>query len=106
MRHLTGINAIIGNTWLALAAALHFYFAGWGYPEPLKLATLHLTIFLPAVFVLFPWRRTTYSEDIEDVTAPQPSINDWGLAIISTIPRAMPISIRNASTTARCSSSR
>ncbi|QHQ35423.1 TRAP transporter permease [Algicella marina] len=86
MRHLTGITAIIGNLWLAGAALLHFYYAGWGYPEPLKLATLHLTLFLPAIFILFPAHRTTLSEDIEDENAPPPSILDWVLAAVSIVP--------------------
>ena len=86
MRQLTGPTAIFWNIWLAGAAALHFYFAGWGYPEPLKLATLHLTLFLPPIFILFPFVRTSISEDIADENAPPPNMLDWALALISIVP--------------------
>ncbi len=86
MRNLTGLTAIIINIWLAIAALLHFYWAGWGYPEPLLLATLHMTLFLPVVFVLFPAKQTMYSEDIEAENNLRPSILDWILAALAIGP--------------------
>lgn len=87
MRKLTGLNAHIVHLWLAGAALLHFYWAGWGYPEPLALATLHLTLFLPAIFVLFPFKRVEPDETSEvEQDVPPPTAMDWILAAIAFVP--------------------
>ncbi len=87
MRQLTGLNATIIHLWLAGAALLHFYYAGWGYPEPLALATIHLTLFLPAVFVLFPFKNSALTEDApENSPTSQPTVTDWVLAAIAFVP--------------------
>lgn len=53
MREIKGILGTVISIWAAGGAALHLYFAGFGFPEPMKLASLHLAIFVPLVFLLF-----------------------------------------------------
>lgn len=78
MRELTGASRAIVSAWLAGAVALHFYWAGFGFPEPLQLAALHLMLFVPPVFVLFPARA-------RDLASP-PGVTDWILAALAVLP--------------------
>ncbi|SEG78333.1 TRAP transporter permease [Bosea lathyri] len=54
MRRIEGIPGAILGLWSVGAVLLHLYFAGRGYPEPLELAAIHLALFVPPVFLLFP----------------------------------------------------
>lgn len=78
MRSLRGKSATFVRVWVALAAALHFYYAGFGFPEPMELAALHLMLFVPPVFLLYPLA----SRDEND----QPKWFDWGLALLAFLP--------------------
>ncbi len=66
--------------WLAAAAALHLYFGGFGFPEPITMRGLHLLVFVPPLFLLYP----------AFARSPQrrPSIPDWAWAIAAAAPHA------------------
>jgi len=36
--------------WMAAWAALHLYFGGFGFPEPIEMRSLHLLVFTPPLF--------------------------------------------------------
>lgn len=78
MRALQGPIRIGMAIWLAVTAAIHFYFTGFGFPEPLKLATLHLILAVPPIFLLYPARTGSPQE--------RPSLPDWVLAFIAILP--------------------
>ncbi|WP_323039163.1 TRAP transporter fused permease subunit [Gemmobacter sp.] len=78
MRVLKGPVGIGISLWLAAMAALHFYYTIGGYPEPLKLASLHLMLAVPPVFLLFPARPAS--------PAHRPSALDWVLAVLAFLP--------------------
>ena len=54
MRELDGWlkNAIA--VWMAGWAALHLYFGGFGFPEPIEMRSLHLLVFTSPLFLLYP----------------------------------------------------
>lgn len=54
MRRIEGLAGALLGLWSVGAVLLHLYFAGRGYPEPLELAAIHLALFVPPVFFLFP----------------------------------------------------
>lgn len=65
--------------WLAIWAAVHLYFGGFGFPEPITMRSLHLLVFTPPLFLLypaFPKRSPTN----------RPSVFDWAWAIASAAP--------------------
>ncbi|MGA0541887.1 TRAP transporter permease [Neotabrizicola sp. VNH66] len=64
--------------WLAGMAALHFYFTIGGYPPPLELASLHLLLAVPPVFILYP---ATPKSPTHRATA-----LDWVLAVSAILP--------------------
>lgn len=80
MRRLDGFVGVALSLWLAAAAALHLYFAGFGFPEPLRLASLHLALVVPPVFLLYPARPVSPRE--------RPSVVDWLLAAAAIVPSA------------------
>ncbi|MDR1826954.1 MAG: TRAP transporter fused permease subunit [Methylobacteriaceae bacterium] len=82
MRKFTGPLHVAVNAWFAFGAALHFHYAGFGFPEPLRLAGLHLLLFLPPIFLLFPARRGSVS-----AAAPStPTAIDCLLAFAALLP--------------------
>ncbi len=78
MRNLVGPVRIGVGIWLATTAAIHFYFTGFGFPEPLKLATLHLMLAVPPIFLMYP--------ATERSPQTRPSLPDWGLAAMAILP--------------------
>jgi len=78
MRTLEGPIRIGVAIWLAVTAAIHFYFTGFGYPEPLKLASLHLLLAVPPIFLLYPARLGS--------PRTRPSVMDWLLAAVTLAP--------------------
>ncbi|MCF1505498.1 TRAP transporter fused permease subunit [Afifella sp. H1R] len=78
MRDLKGPIGIAVAVWLAAMAALHFYFTGFGFPEPLKLASLHLMFAVPPIFLLYPAFKTSPRH--------RPSIVDGIFAIAAFLP--------------------
>ena len=45
--------------WLAAAAAVHLYFGGFGFPEPIQMRGFHLLVFVPPLFLLYPARKSS-----------------------------------------------
>ena len=78
MRALAGPLRAAILAWLAGASALHLYFAGFGFPEPISMRALHLLVFVPPLFLLYPGRAG----------APQhrPSVVDWLWALAAAAP--------------------
>ena len=69
MRELSGPLKTAIFAWLALAAGIHLYFAGFGFPEPITMRGFHLLVFVPPLFLLYPARATSPQD--------RPSIADW-----------------------------
>jgi len=78
MRQLQGPIKTIVAAWLAVTAIVHFYFTGFGFPEPLKLASIHLMLAVPPVFLLYP--------AIAKSPQSRPSVVDWILAVAAFCP--------------------
>lgn len=78
MRTFTGPVKYFLWFWLASMAALHFYFTIGGYPAPLELASLHLLLAVPPVFVMYP---ATAKSPKHRATA-----LDWVLAGLAILP--------------------
>lgn len=78
MRQLEGPIKMAVAVWLAVTSLIHFYFTGFGFPEPLKLASIHLMLAVPPVFLLYPAHPRS----------PQlrPSVLDWLLAVAAFFP--------------------
>jgi TRAP transporter 4TM/12TM fusion protein len=66
------------QVWLAAMAALHFYFTIAGYPEPLKLATLHLLLAVPPIFIMYPALPNSPQD--------RATLVDWALAALAILP--------------------
>lgn len=78
MRKLDGPIKAGVALWLAMTAAIHFYFTGFGFPEPLKLTSLHLLLAVPPIFLLYPaFKRSPHT---------RPSAADWLLAAVALAP--------------------
>lgn len=69
MRALKGPLGPVLSGWLALAAAVHLYFGGVGFPEPIAMRAFHLLAFVPPIFLLWPARAGSPAE--------RPSWADW-----------------------------
>lgn len=78
MRSIKGPIGVGIAIWLACTGAIHFYFTGFGFPEPLKLASLHLMLAVPPVFLLYPARATSPQD--------RPTALDWVLAPAAFLP--------------------
>ncbi|WP_082613143.1 TRAP transporter permease [Bosea sp. Root483D1] len=78
MRRIDGIPGVLLGLWSVAAVLVHLYFAGTGYPEPLELAAIHLALFVPPVFLLFPASEHSPKN--------RPSALDLVLAICAFVP--------------------
>jgi TRAP transporter 4TM/12TM fusion protein len=54
MRDLAGPLRMLVTLWLAAASAIHLYFGGFGFPEPITMRAFHLLVFVPPLFLLYP----------------------------------------------------
>ncbi len=54
MRDLPGWLRGAVTTWLAFWAGVHLYFGGFGFPAPVEMRALHLLVFTPPLFILYP----------------------------------------------------
>src|SRR3712207_8030986 len=54
---------------MALASAVHLYFSGFGFPEPIAMRAFHLLAFVPPIFLLWPARATSPRD--------RPTLMDW-----------------------------
>jgi len=69
LRELKGPLGPVLSGWLALAALIHLYFGGAGFPEPIAMRAFHLLAFVPPIFLLWPaGPRSPMS---------RPSLPDW-----------------------------
>ncbi len=81
MRDLPAWLKATTTLWLAAAAAVHLYFGGFGFPEPIQMRGFHLLVFVPPLFLLypaFPGRSP----------AGRPSTWDWGWVLAAASPHA------------------
>ncbi|NOG68872.1 TRAP transporter fused permease subunit [Roseicella sp. DB1501] len=80
MRDLAVPLKLAVTLWLAAAAAIHLYFGGFGFPEPITTRGFHLLVFVPPLFLLYPARKAS----------PQgrPSLPDWLWAAAAAAPHA------------------
>lgn len=78
MRRIDGLPGVLLGLWSVGAVLLHLYFAGRGYPEPLELAAIHLALFVPPVFFLFPAGSSSPRH--------RPSLLDCALAVCAFVP--------------------
>ncbi|WP_137180885.1 TRAP transporter fused permease subunit [Roseomonas sp. AR75] len=80
MRDLQGPLRALCWSWAAAAAAVHLYFGGFGFPEPIQMRGFHLLVFTPLLFLLYPARRSA--------PTPRPTLLDWAWAAASAVPHA------------------
>lgn len=78
MRRIDGVPGTLLGLWSVAAVLVHLYFAGRGYPEPLELAAIHLALFVPPVFLLFPASQHSPKD--------RPSLLDLVLAVCAFVP--------------------
>lgn len=78
MRQLSGSTGIAFGIWAMMAVTFQLYTAGFGFFEPLSQRALHLALFMPLAFILFP----ATSRSPKD----KPSYVDWLLAALSMFP--------------------
>ena len=65
---------------MAAAAAVHLYFGGTGFPEPIRMRGFHLLVFVPPLFLLYPAREKSPQH--------RPSALDWAWALAAAAPHA------------------
>ncbi len=80
MRVLNGPLRWVCWTWAAAAAAVHLYFGGFGFPEPIQMRGFHLLVFTPLLFLLYPATSRSPKH--------RPSVLDWLWAAGSAAPHA------------------
>lgn len=80
MREFDGALKGLIMVWLAFWAALHLYWGGFGFPEPILMRGLHLLVFTPPLFLLYP----AFARSPQD----RPSLFDWAWAIAAAAPHA------------------
>ena len=80
MRDLTGPLKWICWAWAGAAAAVHLYFGGFGFPEPIQMRGFHLLVFTPLLFLLYPALASSPRH--------RPSVFDWLWVVASAVPHA------------------
>ncbi|MFZ4406320.1 MAG: TRAP transporter permease [Paracraurococcus sp.] len=80
MRDLAVPLKLAVTLWLAAAAAIHLYFGGFGFPEPITMRGFHLLVFVPPLFLLYPARKASPTR--------WPSPFDWAWAVAAAAPHA------------------
>jgi len=79
MRALDGWLKSAITLWMAGWAALHLYFGGFGFPEPIEMRSLHLLVFTPPLFLLYPAFQKHSPKH-------RPSLFDWLWALAAAAP--------------------
>ncbi|MGG5811219.1 TRAP transporter permease [Falsiroseomonas sp. CW058] len=79
MRQLSGPLRWVCWAWAAAAAAVHLYFGGTGFPEPIQMRGFHLLVFTPLLFLLYPAFPARSPRH-------RPSWPDWAWAAASAVP--------------------
>lgn len=80
MRDLAAPLKLALTLWMAAAAAIHLYFGGFGFPEPITMRGFHLLVFVPPLFLLYPARASS--------PRARPSLLDWLWAVAAAAPHA------------------
>ncbi|WP_149541248.1 TRAP transporter permease [Siccirubricoccus phaeus] len=80
MRDLAGPLKGLLILWMAAAAAIHLYFGGFGFPEPITMRGFHLLVFVPPLFLLYP--------AFDRSPKRRPSLCDWLWAAAAAAPHA------------------
>ena len=80
MRDLAVPLKLALTLWMAAASAIHLYFGGFGFPEPITMRGFHLLVFVPPLFLLYPARRASPQS--------RPSLPDWLWAAAAAAPHA------------------
>ncbi|MCO6418178.1 TRAP transporter fused permease subunit [Siccirubricoccus sp. KC 17139] len=80
MRDLAGPLKGLLILWMAGAAAIHLYFGGFGFPEPITMRGFHLLVFVPPLFLLYPAFARSPKH--------RPSLFDWLWALAAAAPHA------------------
>ena len=78
MRELDGPLKGLIMVWLAFWSALHLYWGGFGFPEPVLMRGLHLLVFMPPLFLLYP----AFKGSPQD----RPSVFDWAWTLAAAAP--------------------
>ena len=81
MRELDGPLKGIITLWLAGWSAVHLYWGGFGFPEPITMRGLHLLVFTPPLFLLYPAFASRSPKT-------RPSGLDWIWVIVAAAPHA------------------
>ena len=81
MRDLPGWLRATVTLWLAFWAGVHLYFGGFGFPAPVEMRAIHLLVFTPPLFILYPAFRGRSPQG-------RPSVFDLGWFIASAAPHA------------------
>ncbi len=79
MRELDGPLKGIITLWLAGWSAVHLYWGGFGFPEPITMRGLHLLVFTPPLFLLYPAFASRSPKA-------RPSLLDWIWAVLAATP--------------------
>jgi TRAP transporter 4TM/12TM fusion protein len=80
MRELPRALKATITLWLAAAAAVHLYFGGFGFPEPIQMRGFHLLVFVPPLFLLYPAFARSPKH--------RPSVFDWAWLVAAAAPHA------------------
>jgi TRAP transporter 4TM/12TM fusion protein len=78
LRTLKGWLGIAVTAWMAVAAAAHLYWGGFGFPEPIWMRGFHLAVFVPPLFLLYPARKSSPLD--------RPTVLDWIWAAAAAAP--------------------
>ena len=79
MRALDGWLKSAIALWMAGWAALHLYFGGFGFPEPIEMRSLHLLVFTPPLFLMYPAFQKHSPQN-------RPSLFDWLWTVAAAAP--------------------
>lgn len=81
MRDLPGWLRGTVTLWLAFWAGVHLYFGGFGFPAPVEMRAIHLIVFTPPLFILYPAFRGRSPQR-------RPSVVDWLWFAAAAVPHA------------------
>jgi TRAP transporter 4TM/12TM fusion protein len=81
VRQLPGWLRGAVTLWLASWAGVHLYFGGFGFPAPVEMRALHLLVFTPPLFLLYPAFRGRSPRQ-------RPSLFDWLWFLAAAAPHA------------------
>ena len=78
MRALSGLTGVAFGAWASVGVGFHLYTSGFGFLEPLSQRAVHLGLFLPLAFILFPATGRSPKD--------RPSLCDLVLSLLAVAP--------------------